>query len=460
MWYAYQSVCVSDAHEALSVASTWKGLSTGSFGLAVSTNFSTGRRTTGGAAGGSATGNLFFADGASGRSRWLEVISGWFSGDVKEGNPAKGGTTIRSPSTQHQHHFTNFSESPTFMIVNGITAKKEHCLVADVPDRDGSGMHLAPCESAVNKMDGAELFRFMDNGSLYTLMGKKCISIVDGNVKNGGTVELQDCDKAAAAGDGRSLWEPMPSSQLKSGRAGDYCLSMGPKDGQPGDTDLLTGGGATFSTSSADESSKGSNGGHLESMVADGQDSTYWASQFDPSGTVYFHVDIGRPTKISQIKIDWEYPPLAFAIETSMDGQHFSGCANMASNDRWSYTMDGHNLEARHVRIAMKATHPTMGKYNTHMLYGIQNLKLTSRGLFPTVQKCAEAAKTPDARDKWFLVEVTEFNPCKNPKMDHPPSNISETDMFAKNSEAALEASLPPATGLPAREMMTASSTY
>lgn len=52
----------------------------------------------------------------------------------------------------------------------------------------------------MRKMNGYELFRFMDNGGLYTLMGRKCISLVDNETKNGGVIELQDCDKAAGEG--------------------------------------------------------------------------------------------------------------------------------------------------------------------------------------------------------------------------------------------------------------------
>lgn len=128
----------------------------------------------------------------------------------------------------------------------------------------GSGVHLEPCEGAVKRMDGKELFRFMDNGSIYTLMGKfyygvlvintyllkrvvkqqlikvsgasshlsssssgfffpsstteyiliffitrhtisgrKCLTLIDNETKNGGDLELQSCQKAIAYGDGR-----------------------------------------------------------------------------------------------------------------------------------------------------------------------------------------------------------------------------------------------------------------
>ncbi|CAD7940959.1 unnamed protein product [Amoebophrya sp. A25] len=346
---------------------------------------------------------------------------------------------------------TSFSESPTFMITSGITHEKEHCLVADAPDRDGSSFHLAPCGAQVKKMNGHELFRFMDNGALYTLMGKKCITLEDGNVtKQGGSITLQDCDTATAAGDGRALWEPMPSSQLKSGKAGDYCLTMGPEQARPGETNLIRGSNAIDASSS--------NGSHIPKLVADGNDSTYWASDWDPSEDETVTIDLGTTAKVNGIDIDWEYPPKSFSVENSTDGVHFSSCMNVDFNEKWNLHMPGRMLKARYLRIVMHEVHPVLGQHKEsgRHLYGIQHVRVTSRALQPVLQKCSDAARSTDARDKWFLVEVTEFNPCKNPRLDQPPPDVPSTTQFAGGKDDVKGPETPEAAGLPSKEMIEA----
>jgi hypothetical protein len=157
----------------------------------------------------------------------------------------------------HRHHriYSSFlSESPTFMLISGITSKREQCLVADAPDKEGSSLHLEPCEQVVKKNNGFELFRFMDNGAMYTLMGRKCLTLLDNDAKKGGVIELADCDKASGAGDGRNLWEPTANSQFKMGRPGDWCLTMGPNGVDVGLANVATGNGVTVEASDSEAS--------------------------------------------------------------------------------------------------------------------------------------------------------------------------------------------------------------
>ncbi|CAD7949501.1 unnamed protein product [Amoebophrya sp. A120] len=384
-----------------------------------------------------------------------------FLGAQGVGSYSFGFSSSSTSKTWHDHNHrrnhlhnsrikTAFNESPTFQIVSGITAAKEHCLVADAPDRDGTGFHLAPCDDQVRKMNGHELYRFMDNGALYTLMGKKCMTLEDGKVTaSGGSVTLQDCDAATAASDGRALWEPMPSSQLKVAKVGDYCLSMGPEKASIGETNLIKG------SSSIDASS--SNGTHTAKMIADGNDSTYWASDWDPSEPETVTIDLGSSQKLSKVDIDWEYPPKSFSIESSSDGHHFSSCNRVNFNDKWTYHMPGRALKARYLRIKMHETHPTLGQHKEsgRHLYGIQHVRVVTRALQPILQKCSDAARSADARDKWFLVEVTEFNPCKNPKLDLPPQGVPQTTQFAGNEESK-DGQKMDVSGVPSKEMMSA----
>lgn len=47
----------------------------------------------------------------------------------------------RASALRSLHPTSFLSESPTFMIVNGITSKKEQCLIADAPDQEGAGLY-------------------------------------------------------------------------------------------------------------------------------------------------------------------------------------------------------------------------------------------------------------------------------------------------------------------------------
>ena len=76
-----------------------------------------------------------------------------------------------------------------------------------------------------------------------------------------------------------------------------------------------------------------------------------------------------------------------------------------------------------------------------------------TRNIAPVVKECAAAATSADARDKWFLVEVTEFNPCSNPKLEAPPENIAQETQFDGGQPTQNGKEQPPA-GLPAASVM------
>lgn len=133
---------------------------------------------------------------------------------------------------------------------------------------------------------------------------------------------------------------------------------------------------------------------------------------------------------MSDIKITWEFVPKSFRIETSKDGFHWSGCVSQEYNDSWEFQQSLKGQKASKVRIVMYEADPKKGTYEGHSVYGIQNVSLNARNLRPVAEKCAKAAHSPDARDKWFLVEVSEFNPCHNPKLDQPPGDTPVTTKY------------------------------
>ena len=102
--------------------------------------------------------------------------------------------------------------------------------------------------------------------------------------------------------------------------------------------------------------------------------------------------------------------------------------------------------QVKMIRILLTKPNPKLGSIDGHMLYGIQGVYLKSHRLRPNVEQCVVAAGSDDARDKWFLVEVTEFNPCRNPSLDKPPPML-ETAAMEESTDL-------PEPGLPSEEVI------
>lgn len=329
----------------------------------------------------------------------------------------------------HHHSSAFLSQSPSFMLINGITSPPEvgeQCLNADQPDGDGTELSVKPCLDTVSNGQGTDIFRFMDNKAIYTLMGKKCISLQDNDPAHG-KIQLADCDKVASNSDGRAQWEPTANSQLKLQRPGNWCLTLA-GSGIKATNSALS---ANVSTSNTEPS-----GMHSAQHAVDGKDTTYWASNADPQEPVELTIDYGHDVKLKGINIDWEYAPKGFKIESSGDGAHFQPLAVVDRNEEWTFKRDFANLSVKKLKITMTETHPKLGKAegSNHLYYGIQNLKTMSDNLNLTVKNCEEAAQAHDARDKWFLSEVSEFNPCANSKLGKPPTGVPESTKFGTSS--------------------------
>lgn len=106
-------------------------------------------------------------------------------------------------------------------------------------------------------------------------------------------------------------------------------------------------------------------------------------------------------------------------VQTSRDGSHWVTQAQADYNDKFQFHASLKGAQASMVRIKLGESHPKHGMFEGHAVFGIQDVKINTRTLRPVADKCAKAQHSSDARDKWFLVEVTEFNPCHNPKSDN-----------------------------------------
>merc|ERR1719262_1274667 len=87
-------------------------------------------------------------------------------------------------------------DSPSFMMVSGISASEEMCLTAADGGIDiaGTDLVLEPCAAAVAAGDGRELWQRLPNGQIANALGNKCIS-----ANTGDAVVLTACD-------GGSVW--------------------------------------------------------------------------------------------------------------------------------------------------------------------------------------------------------------------------------------------------------------
>ena len=51
--------------------------------------------------------------------------------------------------------------------------------------------------------------------------------------------------------------------------------------------------------------------------VADNEDTTFWASEYDPKEPVVFKLDLGGSKQLQALDIVWEFPAKAFSVSVS-----------------------------------------------------------------------------------------------------------------------------------------------
>jgi len=162
---------------------------------------------------------------------------------------------------------------------------------------------------------------------------------------------------------------------------------------------------------------------HGAAAAVDFDDLSFWASKPDEAGPVEFTIDLGEERNVNLLKITWEYPPQAFSVSSSADGQHwvqaFTTDVNMESTTRIPLKL----TLASKVKVVMRAPHALYGSSSGHSYYGIKSISVLAPRLRTALDDCAVAARSKDARDKYF------------------PSYVSNFDLSAT---AALQAELPP----------------
>ena len=63
------------------------------------------------------------------------------------------------------------------------------------------------------------------------------------------------------------------------------------------------------------------------------------------------------------------------------------------------------------VRLVMNKAHATQAVLGGHSIFGVRSFKVLAPLMLPVVEPCLVAAKSSDARDKYFAVAVGSFDP-------------------------------------------------
>mmetsp|Transcript_81940 Transcript_81940/g.171459 ORF Transcript_81940/g.171459 Transcript_81940/m.171459 type:complete len:309 (-) Transcript_81940:185-1111(-) len=118
---------------------------------------------------------------------------------------------------------------------------------------------------------------------------------------------------------------------------------------------------------------------HSGALAVDGSKSTYWASAYDPpeGSQVMMEVRLLEPKWTKGIRIDWEYPPMAYEVQAKEPGNKFETVGATSGNMMWDtsmYSKQMLNLEA--IRIYMNKAHPQFGDVSGHKVFGIRGIDI------------------------------------------------------------------------------------
>ncbi|CAE7744981.1 PRSS12 [Symbiodinium sp. CCMP2592] len=279
-----------------------------------------------------------------------------------------------------------------FLMISGVTAVDETCLAGSA-----AGVWLESCEKAVAGMGGEEIWSLATDGTLVHARSKTCLS-PQGTSAAGVPLSLVSCDAAG----GVAKWELQGNGQVKMAQS-NMCISqVGPS------------GAAVNAAASASVSASSTlDPSHGAALAVDGVASTYWVSKLDEADAVSLLLDFGEPVHGSVLELDFEFAPSAFSVQ-----------AAEASSENWLQLFATDSNALKHVkiplapakpmsavRLIMKEAHPTLGTMNGRKLVGVRSIRLLTRLLQPVLEPCAVAAKSHDARDKFFTVAVSGFDP-------------------------------------------------
>ena len=276
-----------------------------------------------------------------------------------------------------------------FLLVSGVTAVDENCLVAS-----GTGVWLESCGAAVASAQGKEIWSLATDGGLVHVSSKKCLS-ASGSADLS-LLELAPCDAAGVA-----KWELQANGQVKMLQS-NLCVS------QLGSASPALNVAAAASASASSTLDPG----HGAALAIDGLASTYWVSKMDVAGDVTLLLEFGEAVRGSVLELDFEFVPSAFAVQAASPGaawrQIFATDSNVLKHVQIP-------LEAADVlsgiKLVMQIAHPTLGSLNGRKLFGVRSARVMAHPMQPALVQCVTAGKSVDGRDKYFPVAVGGFDP-------------------------------------------------
>jgi len=302
--------------------------------------------------------------------------------------------------------------SPSFMVMSGITGP-DQCLAA-VSDATAA---LVSCAEAIGSGDGKEVWSHESGGRLRNVVSDKCLEVSGGNVGLG-----------LCAGKSGSAWELSSTGQLKLAGS-DLCLTQ--SGTYSGDEDAAH-GAPVHATSTSDQDRHGA------VMAVDGNEKTYWAAGAD--GVQELTLDFGGARALASAVIEWEYPAEAFSLQLSSDGgASWTDAYATDVNGQFTSRIYLGYATAGKVRLVMKAAHPVYGEFRGQKVFGIRRFAVISPRLQTSVEKCDAAAKSADARDKFFMSFVSASDPCpaKQLRAEVPALESAITSLAAATSRLA-----------------------
>ena len=306
-----------------------------------------------------------------------------------------------------------------FLLVSGVTAVDEACLVGS-----GAGVWLDSCEKAVSSLSGKEIWNLASDGSLVHEASRKCLGA--GSASEQSNVELLSCDG------GVPKWELQGNGQVKMAQS-TLCIS------QAGASSAVV----NMATSASALASSTLDPSHGAALAVDGLASSYWVSKLGEEAAT-LSLDLGEMARASLLDVDFEFVPSAFAVHVAGEAAEWRQIFATDSNvlQRVKIPLDA-SVPLSAVKLVMQTAHPTLGTLGGQKLFGVRSVKVMANLLKPVLEPCAAAAKSTDARDKFFAVAVNTFDPQAAAALEAELPALESAEAALSSAVVELAAALP-----------------